>query len=395
MSGKAGAPAGSRYEALDSLRGIAACGVALYHMHSTGILTELPIFRNGWLFVHFFFVLSGFVIAASYGEKLRSGFPLRAYLILRLGRIYPLHVFIILLLAAYDVGLILLDRTAIGGAAPFTGDRGLAHLLANLFLVQIFVPGGPLSWNAVSWSIAAEMWTYLLTALGLIWFRGRFRIVLCVIVLLAALVFAAGGQHPSSGPWSLLGCLFGFSIGMLAFELHGLLRVDLRRGAATLAEAAVLLAGAAAIWFAPPGPLFLACPFLFALAILVLAREQGALSDVLKLGPLRRLGLWSYSIYMVHLLVITLFLHALPVAGRWLGMELMTGGLWQGAPIRLIGGGGAVPDLLVLACLALVVATAFVTYRLIELPFRNASRRRAERIAGRRLAATEQVAPTI
>ncbi|MEA3015011.1 MAG: hypothetical protein QOD42_3556 [Sphingomonadales bacterium] len=105
--------------------------------------------------------------------------------------------------------------------------------------------------------------------------------------------------------------------------------------------------------------------------------------------------MWSYSIYMVHLPVITLFLHFLPVAGRWLGVELIAGGTWQGAPIRLIGGGGAVPDLLVLACLALVVATASVTYRLVELPFRNGSRRWAERIARSRLDATEQVAPTI
>ncbi|MEA3015012.1 MAG: hypothetical protein QOD42_3557 [Sphingomonadales bacterium] len=291
MTEKAGAPGGSRYEALDSLRGIAACGVALYHVHSAGILSELPIVRNGWLFVDFFFVLSGFVIAASYGEKLKRGFPLSAYLILRLGRIYPLHLFVILILAAYDVGLILLDRTAITGAAPFTGDRGISYLFANLFLVQIFVPGGPLSWNAVSWSIAAEMWTYLLTALGLLWLRDRFRIVLCFIVLLAPLALGAFNvECPASNQWSLLRSLFGFAIGMLAFELHGRLRLGLRRGAATLAEAAILLACAAAIWFAPPDLLVLACPVLFALAILVLAREQGAVSAFLKRGPCVALG---------------------------------------------------------------------------------------------------------
>ena len=42
-------------------------GVAAYHIHGGGPLFDSALVRSGWLWVDFFFVLSGFVIAASYG----------------------------------------------------------------------------------------------------------------------------------------------------------------------------------------------------------------------------------------------------------------------------------------------------------------------------------------
>ena len=54
-----------RFVAIDSLRGICAIIVAVYHFSSNSILAALPFIKNGFLFVDFFFVLSGFVIASS------------------------------------------------------------------------------------------------------------------------------------------------------------------------------------------------------------------------------------------------------------------------------------------------------------------------------------------
>ena len=62
-----------RFEALDSWRGIAACLVAFYHLHKmsvNGHLTGLALQLNSYFFVDFFFVLSGFVIAANYQQRL-------------------------------------------------------------------------------------------------------------------------------------------------------------------------------------------------------------------------------------------------------------------------------------------------------------------------------------
>ena len=89
-------PDGGRFVALDSWRGLAALGVAAYHLEGGGILFDGPPITNMNSFVDFFFVLSGFVLAAAYGERLVQRFPIGRYMLLRLGRVYPLHLVMVL-----------------------------------------------------------------------------------------------------------------------------------------------------------------------------------------------------------------------------------------------------------------------------------------------------------
>ena len=56
---------------LESLRGIAAISVALYHFN-TGSHFNNAFVSNAWLMVDFFFVLSGFVIALNYIDNIKS-----------------------------------------------------------------------------------------------------------------------------------------------------------------------------------------------------------------------------------------------------------------------------------------------------------------------------------
>ena len=50
---------------LESLRGIAAITVVLFHWEVNSILNN-NFTKNGWIMVDFFFVLSGFIIAYNY-----------------------------------------------------------------------------------------------------------------------------------------------------------------------------------------------------------------------------------------------------------------------------------------------------------------------------------------
>ncbi|MGL4302258.1 MAG: acyltransferase family protein, partial [Sphingomonas sp.] len=160
----AAAPATThRFVALDSLRGVCACIVVLYHLGGTIQLTELPLIRAGWLFVDFFFVLSGFVIAAAYRDRLARGFPVGRFMVLRLGRIYPLHVAVLLTMVAWESA-----RLKLGGGwghETFPADRVPSAVPVNLALLQIFGLYDRPTWNGPSWSIAAEVWTYLAAAL--------------------------------------------------------------------------------------------------------------------------------------------------------------------------------------------------------------------------------------
>src|SRR5436190_15498959 len=102
MAGQAAANSG-RYEALDGLRGVCAVMVVLFHGAFNSHLHDLLLIQRGWLFVDFFFVLSGFIIADVYGEKIRQGVDFIQFVALRLGRLYPLHLFVLSLYIAYEI----------------------------------------------------------------------------------------------------------------------------------------------------------------------------------------------------------------------------------------------------------------------------------------------------
>ena len=81
-----------RFRALDGWRGICALLIALHHFPARGFVYHLPLVRNSWLLVDFFFVLSGFVIAHAYSERLTHANQFKPFAIRRFFRLWPLHV---------------------------------------------------------------------------------------------------------------------------------------------------------------------------------------------------------------------------------------------------------------------------------------------------------------
>ena len=82
---------------LDGLRGVAAIAVMLFHF-----FPQLPggLIGHGYLAVDFFFLLSGFVIAYNYDDKIASGLTFRRFALIRAIRLYPLVVAAVLAVAA-------------------------------------------------------------------------------------------------------------------------------------------------------------------------------------------------------------------------------------------------------------------------------------------------------
>ena len=372
------------YVALDSWRGICACAVILYHLPSTGTLTSLRFFENAWLFVDLFFVLSGFVIAASYGDRLANGYSVRRFMTLRLGRVYPLHFAILMVFLAFEIVKMALGH---GENAAFTGNSPPGALLTNLTLTQIFGFHDKVMWNSPAWSIAAEVWTYLIAAVGLVLLRGRFRWVLVATAIAMPLYLASvdGRGLDRTFDMALERCLYGFSLGMLAHSVHRTGRfLPTGRATATLLE--VTLGGAMLllVGFAPQGRLDLLFPPLFALVVYVYAGDAGAVSRVMAAKPFRLLGALSYSIYMMHILVIGRFMGISGLAGRALGITTTKMADYRGGPSKVLAGEGLLPDVQVVLCVMAVVAAAWFSYRFIEIPCRDWSRRIAKRVGGER-----------
>jgi len=79
-----------RFETLDGMRGLCALIVAVFHF---GVFPDVgtPV-RLGWLCVDMFFVLSGFVVAMTYEERLRGGLAFKAFLAARARRLLPIQI---------------------------------------------------------------------------------------------------------------------------------------------------------------------------------------------------------------------------------------------------------------------------------------------------------------
>lgn len=371
--------AGLRYQTLDSLRGICACIVVLFHFGSTGVISNLPVVRNGLLFVDFFFVLSGFVIAASYGRRLETGFPFGRYMLLRFGRIYPLHLAVLGLFIAMELAGVLF--TGLTPREPFTGSRTMPDLAISVLLLQVFDLSGGLNWNAPAWSIAAEFWTYIVAGLVFVFARGLKPWIVGSVIVVSGVWLAGTPTHLlHDSDFGIVRCLFGFFIGIVAFWASNGVSAwinSLGKLAASLLEGAASGLSIGLVAMAGDSMLTMLAPPLFALAVLVFAAERGAISTLLLIRPMRLLGTLSYSIYMIHVFV----------QGRWLNLLEITGGRLGHSWVHTMPDGTKalmvaplIADGLTITMLAVVIAASAFSYALVEMPAREWSRRLAARI---------------
>src|SRR5262249_27157830 len=147
----------SEIRALTGARFFPVLLIVLFHYHEwygyTGRYWIDLFVVKGYLWVEFFFSLSGFILYYAYGRRLAARFDLRAvgaFVAARISRIYPLQ------LATLLAALILeLDRrvTASRGAGvsffdvPAGEGRSILTFLSNLFMMQAWNLHTNLTWN--------------------------------------------------------------------------------------------------------------------------------------------------------------------------------------------------------------------------------------------------------
>lgn len=372
-----------RFQTLDSWRGLCAVLVALLHYHAAWHLYEFPLIRNSYLFVDFFFVLSGFVIAHAYGHRIGDLADFGRFVVLRFGRLWPLHAAVLGLFLVVELAALALEPW-LGGAyprPPFTESRSVFAILTNILMAHSLGFHSDVTWNFPSWSISVEFYTYLVFAAVLL-VLPRYRISAAVALIAFAvgvLVVAGPGSMDVTVHYGIFRCLAGFFLGCLAFRAY---RVTVKRlgcgrmPGADLMEAACTVLVLAFIAVAGTGPLSFLAPLVFTAAVFVFAFEGGFVSRFMKNPLLLRLGALSYSIYMVHAFVLLILENSTAVAGKFLGMGLKTERLVNGSPIGLLDFGNPwVMDGLALVYIAAVIALASLTYRFIEVPGYDAAKR--------------------
>jgi peptidoglycan/LPS O-acetylase OafA/YrhL len=372
--------AAGRYEVLDSWRGVCALLVALFHLPMAGALGENAFVRGSYLFVDFFFVLSGFVIAHSYTSRVATPQGFGRFIVTRFGRLFPLHAFMLAAFVAFE--LFHLAAPRLFGATPaFSGGYSPDTLAANLALLHGLGIHDHLSWNAPSWSISTELFAYIAFGLA-IWALGRRSLLIFAAPALIGplMLFKLSPDFmDATYDFGLIRCLFGFSAGALT---HALLsgKTDAGPGTReallvwTIAEIAVVAAVVLFVATSGNGAGGLLAPYLFAFAVALFAHEGGLISQLMRMKPFLFLGALSYSIYMTHIFVQARMLNLAKLAESRLGMELL-GETAHGPAFT-----ASVSVAAALVMVALTVSASVVTYRLVEAPGRDFFKRWAEKL---------------
>jgi peptidoglycan/LPS O-acetylase OafA/YrhL len=373
---------------LDSWRGIAACVVALYHLEAYSHLLGTPVLTSAYLMVDFFFVLSGFVIAANYQQRLLDGFGAGRFLLLRLGRLYPLHFAMLAIgvaLKLFQASIPALSSITQGAPAPFSAPTEAPDtILANLLLIQSLHLYDYLTWNAQSWSISTEFYTYVIFAACLVVLRKRGWIALLVAVIGGPVLVATLSERnmDTTYDWGMIRCIYGFAAGVISWNLYERWNGKLGKWlSGNVAEWCTLGLMFAFLNMAGHTLLSIAAPYIFALVVLVFAFEAGTASAILRLRPLVFLGTISYSIYMTHAFVARRFFDAARALDKLWHIDLFTHLAHyepNGHYLDLLGSLRWQGDIANLVFLATVIAVSYFTYRWIERPGRERVRDRVE-----------------
>ncbi|TQL54780.1 peptidoglycan/LPS O-acetylase OafA/YrhL [Subtercola boreus] len=385
---------------LTGVRAFAAAWVVLFHLYELftplfpNVAPFVPLLNAGNLGVDFFFMLSGFIISYTYMDKLRKPAPgaVRSFLFLRFARIYPVHLFTVIVFVALVIG-----AAAVGLNLNTNGQYTPLNVVMNVLMLQSIPPAFAL--NNPAWSICAEAAAYLAFPLiaRAIWrIRSRAVTVGLIVVVLAVGMITIPLVVNSAESWVYwagyvliwLRIIVGFLAGCLAYWLWRSLGALKQSPKFDLLVVVGVVGVVVAAYLAPQDTVIVfpafALPFLL-LILLGLAGGTGPISRFMA----GRVPVWggkiSFSVYMTHFMLFTVAVKVIPIETLAAGSIVVRLAVLTGLLIGVVGLGAA-------------------TYYIVEEPARRGlravrlPRRRSPRATPRRIARTHSpssIAPAV
>lgn len=323
---------------LESLRGIAAVSVLIYH--TTAMFVDTAV--TGLVPVVLFFVLSGFVLARS----LSSNSDPSVFFKNRIMRLVPVSAAMVLSLTFlyYNFGF------HIGPPVAFSP----LNIVLNALMIKSDI-------NSVMWSLTVEsLAAPLILASFFIFRRWGGAPFLPIIAVLFGLSFVGEYVHLLGG-YTILSPLYAFVVGVLC-HFRGR---EIVEKLGDLSWAAMIAASVLLIWCGlkkQTAPIImLDCIGASLLIMLVAFKPSLQMSKSLDLGIVRFFGKISYSFYVVHPIGIAIVV-------RQINPERTS--ILSAAFITVLS-------------IAVTTPMAWLSWRFVEIPFIRFRKRQGGRSAGR------------
>lgn len=338
----------SRFVVLDGARGIAALAVVLFHLYSGAN----SFFVHFFLFVDFFFVLSGFVLAQTI-NGLGTYDAITKFLVNRFIRLAPMAYSAVSVVVIIQLG-VNLKYLLSGNQIPEGVPLDALTLLFTFLFLQIFSLNSQLLLYPL-WSLSVEWLSNVLASVTpRASTRGDFVFfVIPGVLLLVITTFTLDNSFLGNAGNQLGRGLFGFGLGLALWRAKNRMessgRASLHFFIGILLTVLVLFIN----HFSRELALFVSSP-LFATSIFMLYKFEMQVTEIWFGGCFKYLGRLSYGIYVWHVVATNI----LSVLSENLNLKIFELGYNFGIP-RLI------------AVLLLTALLTELTIKFIEAPLRD------------------------
>lgn len=273
---------------LTGIRGVFALYVVSFHLIPRVFNDSVNnLISNGYIAVDLFFILSGFIMSTVYNEKFKANdfSAYSGYLFNRFARIYPLYI------ALYAATLFIVFM--------HDGTKESPYLTAiNVFLMQSIFGWGYIQ---SAWSISTEAIAYLLFPFALVILKRRAIVPVAFFASIAALIYLSLNNSRisidvSGGAPSIMRCLADYVIGLSMYLMYS--RGMVINRVASYIMSALIVAMLCLTEFD------VYVIILLAFVIPSLVDENNLISKILSLPPIHYIGVISYSLYLIHSILI-------------------------------------------------------------------------------------------
>lgn len=345
------------FRSLDTLRGIAALAICLYHAHAIfGLNVLIP---HAYLAVDLFFILSGFILVQRYAPEIASNsknISLSDFAILRLARLYPLYLLVSIIGALYFAAWLFLNGQLFANLknyvlAIINSTIAIPYLAKPFDEVGAIFPFATQAWS-IFWEIIVSLAFYFH-----IKYKNNYAFLISIIGF-CILIIQTYANNTIDGGWQTqnffiggLRAFTGFFMGVFTAEIYAQIQNYKNKTKHNIFEffTFVFLALTLAYCIFGKHSHFTteACLIFVGFPTIVIG-AAGSQAPILnnKIGDF--FGKISFSIYLLHGIMAAVFITILNKTSI-IKPGLLTGMIW----------------------LSVVIVCSFISFKIYEAPSRN------------------------